>query len=76
MLLDDSFIFLMGLLGFHDKGIYRYSVVFHVDICVFSSLNPGSDQHLVSPYNNNTDESFIKIMRTRQMITNLRSFDY
>ena len=49
MLLDDSFIFLMGLLGFHDKGIYRYSVVFHVDICVFSSLNPGSDQHLVSP---------------------------
>ena len=75
MLLDDSFIFLMGLLGFHDNGIYRYSVVFHVDICVFSSLNPGSDQHLVSPYNN-TDESFIKIMRTRQMITNLRSFDY
>ena len=75
MLLDDSFIFLMGLLGFHDKGIYRYSVVFHVDICVFSSLNPGSDQHLVSPYNN-TDESFIKIMRTRQMLTNLRSFDY
>ena len=75
MLLDGSFIFLMGLLGFHDKGIYRYSIVFHVDICVFSSLNPGSDQHLVSPYNN-TDESFIKIMRTRQMITNLRSFDY
>ena len=76
MLLDDSFIFLMGLLGFHDKGIYRYSIVFHVDICVFSSLNTGSDQHIVSPYNNNTDESFIKIMRTRQMITNLRSFDY
>ena len=75
MLLDDYFIFLMGLLGSHDKGIYRYSIVFHVDICVFSSLNPGSDQHLVSPYNN-TDESFIKIMRTRQMITNLRSFDY
>ena len=74
MLLDDSFIFLMGLLGFHDKGIYRYSVVFHVDICVFSSLNPGSDQHLVSPYNN-TAESFIKIMRTRQMITILRTFD-
>ena len=74
MLLDDSFIFLMGLLGFHDKGIYRYSIVFHVDICVFSSLNPGSDQHLVSP-NNNTDESFIKIMRIRQMIINLRTFD-
>ena len=75
MLLDDSFIFLMGLLGFHDKGIYRYSIVFHVDICVFSSLNTGSDQHIVSLYNNNTDESFIKIMRTRQMITILRTFD-
>ena len=74
MLLDDSFIFLMGLLGFHDKGIYRYSIFFHVDICVFSSLNTGSDQHLISPYNN-TDESFIKIMRTRQMITILRTFD-
>ena len=74
MLLDDSFIFLMGLLGFHDKGIYRYSIFFHVDICFFSSLNTGSDQHLISPYNN-TDESFIKIMRTRQMITILRTFD-
>ena len=75
MLLSDSFRFLMGLLGFHDKGIYRYSVVFHVDICVFNPLNPGSDQYLISPYNN-TAESFIKIMRIRQMITNLRSFDY
>ena len=74
MLLNDSFRFLMGFLGFHDNGIYRYSVVFYVDICVFNPLNPGSDQYLISPYNN-TAESFIKIMRIRQMITNLRSFD-
>ena len=75
MRLDDSFRFLMGLLGFHDKGIYRYSIAFYVDICVFSPWNPGSDQHLISPCNN-TAESFIKIMRTRQMITILRTFDY
>ena len=75
MLLNDSFRFLMVFLGFHDNGIYRYSVVFHGDICVFNPLNPGSDQYLISPYNN-TPESFIKIMRIRQMITNLRSFDY
>ena len=71
MLLNDSFRFLMGLLGFHDKGIYRYSVVFYM---CFNPLNPGNDQYLISPYNN-TPESFIKIMRIRQMITNLRSFD-
>ena len=40
MRLDDSFRFLMGLLGFHDKGIYRYSIVFHVDICVFEPNEP------------------------------------
>ena len=34
MLFDDSLRFLMGLLGFHDKKISRYSVVFHVDIYV------------------------------------------
>ena len=33
-----------------------------------------SDQHLISP-NNNTSESFVKIMRIKEMITNLRSFD-
>ena len=71
MLLNDSFRFLMG---FHDKGIYRYSVVFYVDVCVFNPLNPGGDQYLISPYNN-TAESFIKIMRIRQMITNLRTCD-
>ena len=40
MRLDDSFRNLMGLLGFHDKGIYRYSIVFHVDICVFNPNEP------------------------------------
>ena len=40
MRLDDSFRFLMGFLGFHDKGIYRYLIVFHVDICVFKLNEP------------------------------------
>ena len=40
MRLDDSFRDLMGLLGFHDKGIYRYLIVFHVDICVFNPNEP------------------------------------
>ena len=71
MLLNDSFRFLMGSQGFQDKGIYRYSVVFYM---CFNPLNPGSDQYLISPHKN-TAESFIKIMRIRQMITNLRSFD-
>ena len=75
MLLNDSFRFLMGLQGFQDKGIYRYSVVFYVDVCVFNPLNPGGDQYLISPYKNTT-ESFIKTMRIRQMIINLRTFDY
>ena len=75
MLLNDSFRFLMVFLGFHDKGIYRYSVVFYVHICLFNPMNPGSDQYLISPYNN-TAESFIKVMRIRQMIINLRSFAF
>ena len=33
-----------------------------------------SDQHLISPYSY-TAESFIKIMRIKEMIANLRSFD-
>ena len=35
---------------------------------------PKSDQHLISPYSY-TAESFIKIMRIKEMIANLRSFD-
>ena len=32
------------------------------------------NQHLISPYNN-TAESFIKIMKIKEMITELRNFD-
>ena len=39
-----------------------------------NSLDPKSDQHLISPYSN-TAKSFIKIMRIKEMITNTRSFD-
>ena len=35
----------------------------------FNYLNPESDQHLNSPYSN-TAESFIKIMRIKEMIPN------
>ena len=37
-------------------------------------FNPKSDQHLISPYNN-VAESFIKILRKKEVIANLRSFD-
>ena len=37
-------------------------------------LNPNSDQHVISP-DSNTAESFIKIMRIKKMIANLRNFD-
>ena len=45
-----------------------------LSFCPCDTLNPVSDQHLISP-NNNTSASFIKIMRIKEMITNLRSFD-
>ena len=35
--------------------------------------NPKSDQHLISP-RNNTAEPFTKVMRTKEMMANLRSF--
>ena len=38
-------------------------------------LNPKSDQHLISPYIN-TVESFIMIVRIKEIIANLRSFDF
>ena len=37
-------------------------------------LNLKSDQHLISPHNNSA-ESFINVLRIKEMITNLRSFD-
>ena len=45
-----------------------------LSFCPCDTLNPASDQHLISPYKN-TYESFIKVMRIKEMITNLRSFD-
>ena len=36
--------------------------------------NLKSDQHVISPYSD-TAESFIKIRRVKEMITNLRIFD-
>ena len=41
---------------------------------LINPLNPKSDQHVISPYSN-TAESFIKIMKIEELITNLRSFD-
>ena len=38
-------------------------------------LNPKNDQHLISPYIN-TAESFTMIVRIKEMIVNLRSFDF
>ena len=38
-------------------------------------LTRGSDQHLLSPYGNTAD-SFIEITRIKEMIVNLRGFDY
>ena len=34
-------------------------------------FNPESDQHVISPHNN-TAELFMKIMRIREMVTNLK----
>lgn len=38
-------------------------------------LNPKNDQHLISHYIN-TAESFIMIVRIKEIIANLRSFDF
>ena len=40
----------------------------------FNPLNPEKDQHLISP-NSNMAESFVKIMRIKEMIIIQRSFD-
>ena len=45
-------------------------LVFHV----LNPSNPKSDQYLISPHSK-TAESFTKIMRMKEMLTNLRSFD-
>ena len=45
---------------------------FHLDL--INSSNPRSDQNLISPFSN-TAKSFTKIMRTKEMIANLRNSD-
>ena len=41
---------------------------------IVNPFNPKSDKYLISPYNK-TAESFIKIVRIKEMNANLRSFD-
>ena len=41
---------------------------------VINPLNPKSDQHLISPYDN-IAESFIVILRKEEVIANLRSLE-
>ena len=45
-----------------------------MNLCYFQPSNPKSDEHLTSPYSN-IAESFIKMMRIKEMIANLRGFD-
>ena len=55
---------------------YRVDSSIQTKYCYFqsiNSLNPKSDQHLISP-NHITPESHIKVMRIKEMITNQRSF--
>ena len=53
-----------------EEGRLEHSQPLHY----LNPLNPKSDQHLTSPYSN-TAESFTKLMRIKEMITNLRSID-
>lgn len=49
------------------------SIISDREQCV-NPLNPKSDQNIISPYCNPA-ESFIKIVRIKEMIANLSSFD-
>ena len=53
-----------------EEGRIKHSQTIHY----LNPLNPMNDQHLTSPYSN-TAESFTKLMRIKEMITNLRSID-
>ena len=57
----------------HCWNISTEDLLFHVHSASFNPFNPKSNKHLISPYRN-TAESFIKVMRIKEMITNLRSF--
>ena len=51
---------------------HKMSIISDREQCV-NPLNPKSDQNIISPYCNPA-ESFIKIVRIKEMIANLRSF--
>ena len=51
-----------------------YENEFLLTLRYFNTLNPTIDQHLISPYRN-TAESLTEIMRIKEMIASLRSFD-
>ena len=57
----------------HSWNISAEDLLFHVNSASFNPFNSKSNKHLISP-NRNTAESFIKVMRIKEMITNLRSF--
>ena len=57
----------------HCWNISAEDLLFHVHSASFNPFNSKSNKHLISPYRN-TAESFIKVMRIKEMITNLRSF--
>ena len=59
------------------QKLKQFIKIVHYDKSIFGILNPlnsNSDKHLIPPYNN-TDESFIKIMRIKEIISIPRSFD-
>ena len=49
-----------------------YENEFLLTLRYFNTLNPTSDQHLISPYRN-TAESLTEIMRIKEMIASLRN---
>ena len=57
----------------HCWNISAEDLLFHVNSASFNPFNSKSNKHLISPYRN-TAESFIKVMRIKEMITTLRSF--
>ena len=57
-----------------NRRIKKLSDAFKISESPFNPLNPESDQHLISPYSYMA-ESFIEIMRIKQMITTQRNFD-
>ena len=57
----------------HCWNISAEDLLFHVNSASFNPFNSKSNKHLISP-NRNTAESFTKVMRIKEMITNLRSF--